>query len=231
MAKPDLSKIKSEIESRKREKNMVQSPFGEKVGGNLAPRDTFLNGLIESLNTGRDTASSNLVKTVDNKAALRKGEVARHDVKPVAPVQQPVHRTEPIDMSPERDEQLFVDIERKRKQTLAESIEGFTGAQPRTNQGNYVDYNGQKLLTTPPATGGLSTINEGVLVENVKKIVNGYLSENLGPIFEEAIKDTIIEMYAVERIKEVLKENREMIKTVVIETIREIQQKNKAKAQ
>jgi hypothetical protein len=230
MAKLDLSKIKSEIESRKSEKYSKQSSFGEKVGNSLAPRDTFLNGLIESLDTGRDTAASNLVKTVDNKAALRKGEVARHDIKPIAPVPQPARRLEEVDMSPERDEQLFIDIERKRKQTLAESIEGFTGTKTVAQQGNYVDYNGQKMLTTPPA-GGRTQISEGYLVEDVRKIVNGYLSENLTPIFEEAIKNTIIEMYAVERIKEVLQENREMIKTVVGETIREIQAKNKAKAQ
>jgi hypothetical protein len=81
-----------------------------------------------------------------------------------------------------------------------------------------------------PNTGQPMQINEGYLVENVKKIVDNYLIDNFGPVVEEAIKGTIIEMYAVERIKEVLQENREMIKTLVYETIREIQAKSKAKA-
>jgi hypothetical protein len=38
-------------------------------------------------------------------------------------------------------------------------------------------------------------------------------------------------MYAVERIKEVLQENKEMIKSIVYDTIRELQAKSKAKAQ
>ena len=70
-------------------------------------------------------------------------------------------------------------------------------------------------------------LNEGYLVENVKKVVSNYLIENLGPIMEESIKSTILELYAVDRIKEVLTENKEMIKTIVYETIRELQAKKK----
>ena len=50
----------------------------------------------------------------------------------------------------------------------------------------------------------------------MQQIVNGHLAENLGPIFEEAIKGTVIEMFAVERIQEVLKENKDLIKEVVV---------------
>ena len=73
-------------------------------------------------------------------------------------------------------------------------------------------------------------LNEQYLGESVKRIVNNYLIENFGPVVEEAIKSTILEMYAVERIKEVLTENKEMIKTIVIDVIKEIQAKSKAKA-
>jgi hypothetical protein len=117
-------------------------------------------------------------------------------------------------MSPERDEQLWADIEKRKKQTLAESIEGFNKT---TNA---------PMNNVPTYTGG-QPINEGYLIENVKKIVNNYLIENFGPVIDEAIKSTIIEMYAVERIKEVLQENKEIIKTVVYETIRELQAKKK----
>ena len=231
MAKPDLNKLKSEIEKERSKKNMKQSSFGESVGADVAPRDAFLNGLVESLQTGRHTAASNLVKTVGNKAAIKKGEKPTHDVIPVAPA--PV-RTPTVEMSPERDEEMWRKFEAGKKQTLAESIEHVAGIQNTGQPHQYVEFGGQRYLAVPPAQQPATDrqqITEGYLVEDVKKIVNGYLSESLSPIFEEAIKSTIIEMYAVERIKEVLHENREMIKSVVIETIREIQAKNKAKAQ
>jgi hypothetical protein len=218
----NLNKLRDEIDNRKKEKNMVSSRLGETVGAGIAPRDTFLNGLLESLHTGRETASSVLVKTVDNKVAAKKGETNKLPIAETAPVQHhlpPVR--EQIDMSPERDEQLFADLEKKRKMTIAESIESYAKV-PAVGAPM-----GQQINTT----GAPMQLNEVYLAENVKKIVNNYLTENLTPIFEEAIKGTIIEMYAVERIKEVLNENKEMIKSVVIETIREIQARSKSKAQ
>lgn len=229
--KLDLNKIKTEIDSRKKEKNMVSSQLGENVGRNVAPRDEFLHGLQMSLKSGKQTASSNLIKVVENTVSAKHGEVKTHVINET-PVATPQQRKK-IDMSPERDEQLFADLEKKRKQTLAESIEGFTGAQPNTPTAPMVDYNGQQMLTSLPANAVNPTqttqINEEVLVESVKQMVNTHLVENFGPVLEEAIKNTVIEMYAVERIKEVLNENRDLIKTVVVETIKEIQAKSKAK--
>ncbi len=216
--KPDLNKLKSEIESRKREKNST-SPTGELVAEGVSPRDTFLYGLMESWKTGRENTSTNLVKLKTSKMLEKLGE------QPVATqtVQQPVQRAaaqplHEVDMSPEREEQLFNDIERKRKQTLAESIE---------------QYSKTPVIGSPmmQPQGVPMQLNEAYLTENVKKIVNNYLVENFGPVVEEAIKSTILEMYAVERIKEVLQENKEMVKSIVYETIRELQAKSKAKAQ
>jgi len=219
MAKPDLNKLKSEIDSRKKQRNMTASPLGEQVGTGIAPRDAFLYGLMESLNTGRETASSSLVKTVDNKVAAKKGEVGKlqiaetQQVQPQRPVQRPMQNIgEEMDMSPERDDLLYRDLETKRKQTIAESLEQFSktpavGAPMGTKQ--------------QPVMGSPMQLNEAYLAESVQKIVNGYLTENLGPIFEEAIKNTIIEMYAVERIKEVLQENKEMLKGIMRDIIKE----------
>jgi len=227
--KVNLNLLKNEIDNRKKEKNQVSSRLGENLGGgtNLPPRDAFLNGLLESFQTGRDTHSSVLVKSVVNKVAEKNNESApirNVTSQPAAqfPTQSPQRIKESdMAMSPERDEQLFADLANKRKMTLAESIEGFTkmpavGAPMQNQSANY-----QQPMQ----------INEAYLTENVKHIVNNYLVENFGPIVEEAIKSTILEMYAVERIKEVLHENKELIRTVVIDTIKEIQAKNKAKAQ
>lgn len=221
----NFDKIKGEIESRRKEKNMVASPLGESVGSGVAPRDVFLHELLKSRNTGNESPSTHLIKMVENKVAAKKGESLKMQInettaqsqtrKPIPPL-----TTETVDMSPERDEQLFRDLEIKRKQTLAESIEEY--AKTPTI--------GAPMSNTPVKSGAVS-LNEQYLTESVTKIVNTYLVENFGPILEEAIKGTILEMYAVERIKEVLQENKDMVKAVVIEVIREIQAKSKNKAQ
>jgi len=232
--KLDLNKLKEEIHNEKQSRNVVPSQLGENVGVGVAPRDVFLHGLQTSLKSGQETAASSLIKVVENKVAEKHGEVKKHAVNETAPT--PTASPKPATQSPDRDEQLFADLEKKRKSTLAESISTFQGntnaptATPPT-----VNFGGTQYLTTPPVGAPMSEgvaqqpmqLNEAALVENVQKVVNGYLNENLGPIFEEAIKNTVIEMYAVERIKEVLNENRDLIKSVVVETIKEIRDRSK----
>ena len=235
--KLDLNKLKDEIHKEKQNRNVVPSQLGESVGSGVAPRDVFLHGLQASLQTGQDTPASTLIKVVENKVAEKHGGIKVHSVNEAAPTTVATP-TVPV-ASPERDEQLFIDLEKKRKQTLAESIAAFQGNAPAGTTPPAVHYNGTQYLTTPPVGAPMNEgvvqqpmqLNEAALVENVKNVVNGYLSENLGTVFEEAIKGTIIEMYAVERIQEVLNENRDLIKTVVVETIKEIRDKSKVKAQ
>lgn len=230
--KLDLNKLRDEIDKEKQNRNMTSSQLGESVGTGVAPRDVFLHGLMESLNKGVATPASTLLKSVDNKVAEKQGEKVNYVVNETRPANNAPQR---IEMSPDRDEQLFAEIEAKRKQTLAESITAFNGTQTATSQQSTANFNGTQYLTSAPQQQGQAVqtqsmqINEGALVENVKNVVNNYLTENLGSVFQEAIKGTIIEMYAVERIQEVLNENKDLIKSVVVETIREIQQKNKAK--
>ena len=228
--KIDLNKIRDEIANEKQNKYATPSQLGESAGRGVAPRDTFLHGLQQSLLTGQETASSNLIKVVENATVQKHGGIPTHKVNQVAPPQQP---RKAVDMSPERDEQLFADLEKKRKQTLAESIAGFQGKNTATPQAPTVNYNGQQMLTSVPQGAGVpqlqgsGQINEGALVETVQQLVNSHLSNNLGSVFEEAIKNTIIEMYAVERIQTVLNENRGLISEVVRDVIKEIRDKSK----
>lgn len=213
--KVDLNKLKDEIDNRKKMKNITPSSLGESV--NAAPRDVFLNGLLESLRTGKETAATSLVKTVDNRVSEKKGDTTKLPVQPVQQQRQPIPQPL-VETSPERDEQLFYDLEAKRKQTLAESMQGYMNA----------PHVGAPMQNQPQQQ---PILNEGYLVENVKKVVNNYLTENFASIVEDTIKSTILEMYAVERIKEVLTENKDLIKGLVYETIRELQAKAKNKAQ
>ena len=233
--KLDLNKLKEEIHNEKQSRNGVPSQLGENVGVGVAPRDVFLHGLQTSLKSGQETAASTLIKVVENKVAEKHGGVKVHAVNKTAPT--PTANPRPVTQSPDRDEQLFADLEKKRKSTLAESISSFQGNSNTNNapQSPTVNFGGTQYLTTPPVGSPMNEghvqapmqLNEAALVENVQKVVNGYLNENLGPIFEEAIKNTVIEMYAVERIKEVLNENRDLIKSVVVETIKEIRDRSK----
>jgi len=228
--KIDLNKLTTEIQSRRKERVVISE---KATGTALLPKDEFLNGLLTSLNTGQETKASNLIKLVENKVAVKHGEIVRHEVTPIAQANHPVQtrNLNELEMSPERDELLWAEVEKKKalsKQTLAESIGEFNKISPPVQGYNNVPFIGQPMQPQQ-YTNQPMQLNEAYLAENVKKVVNNYLTENLGPIFEEAIKSTIIEMYAVERIKEVLTENKEMIKTVVYETIREIQAKNKNK--
>ena len=229
--KLDLNKLKDEIHKEKQNRNIIPSQLGESVGTGVAPRDVFLHGLQASLKSGQETPASTLIKVVENKVTEKHGGVHMHKVNETAPTA--VATPTIAAPSPDRDEQLFADLEKKRKATLAESISSFQGTAPAETIPPAVNYNGQQFLTsapagTPPvATGAPMQINEAALVENVKNVVNTYLTENLGGVFEEAIKGTIIEMYAIERIQEVLNENRDLIKSVVVETIKEIRDKSK----
>jgi hypothetical protein len=237
--KVQLDKIKEEIKKSKEQSNVVPQHLGENVSSlSATPRDEFLNGLITSLKTGASTPATNLVKEVHNTVVDKKGGDTKH-VSTSAPSQaiqtSPNPRKPSVNMSPERDEQMFRDFEKMKGSTLAESIEKFSGTQGGGQTSPTVNFNGQQYLTSPPASanqgGTPQQLNEGVLVESVKEIVNEHLNQNITTIFEDAMKNTIIEMYAVERIQEVLRENKDLIKSVVVETIKEIRNKSKAKAE
>ena len=241
--KIQLDKIKEEIKSRREQSNVVPEHLGENVNAlSGSPRDEFLNGLVTSLKTGSATPATNLVREVHNTVVDKKGGDTKHNTSTPTPTQSNKQtqgsRPSKPKMSPERDEQMFRDFEKMKGSTLAESIENFSGGRGSAgNSSPTVDFNGQQYLTSPPSGAGQGKsdapqqLNEGVLTESVKSIVNEHLNENLGPVFEEAIKNTIIEMYAVERIQEVLKENRDLIKSVVVETIKEIRDRSKSKAE
>lgn len=239
--KIQLDKIKEEIKSRREQSNVVPQHLGENVNSlSGSPRDEFLNGLVTSLKTGSATPATNLVREVHNTVVDKKGGDTKHSTHTPtpAPSNRPTQGSRPSkpNMSPERDEQMFKDFEKMKGSTLAESIENFSGGRGGAgNSSPTVDFNGQQYLTSPPSgagnKGAPQQLNEGVLVESVKSIVNEHLTENLGPVFEEAIKNTVIEMYAVERIQEVLKENKDLIKSVVVETIKEIRDRSKSKAE
>ena len=215
----DISKIQKEIDARKKSRGITES-----ANGGVA-RDGFLNELVTSLNTGRETTASSVIRAVENKAAIKNGENREPlgEIKIAKPAMQsnsiPQHMPQrgavnEVMMSPERDELMFKDIEQRRKSTLSESIAGLID---QGSAGNY------------PSKANVNNINQRPQVINEGNEKLNYILENFNQLAEDAMKDVIIEMYAVERIKKVLTENKEIIKSIVYETIRELQAKSKNK--
>ena len=202
--KIDLSKLRKEIDNRKQSKGIVSESLGETTGNIVVPKDAFLNGLEISLRTGRPSESSNRIKIVEAKVAEKQGEKRTiptgNDLSTI-PTQQ---INPPVQQSPERDALLYEELERKTKEYLG------GGTSTPTQEVNIP----QQGLVSPNS-----------LNESVKKVID----ENFAHIVEHAMKDAIVEIYAVERIKEVLEENESMVRDVVIKTIRELQNKNKKK--
>jgi len=222
--KVNLNKIKEEIEARKAEKGIVPQNLGAATGRFAAPKDEFLNGLLTSLKTGQDTPSTNLLREVEHKVAVKNGEKPRARVPGVTQdFQQPQQQRPPAVMgeSFDREERMYQDLNTKKNQTLADAIQsGITPGRGNTQQPQQQnEYRQQPQMV----------LNEAAIVENVRSTVNEYLAISLMPILEESTRSTIIEMYAVETIKKTLTENKELIRGIVYEVIREIQAKQKPK--
>ena len=93
------------------------------------------------------------MKTVANEAAKKKGETAKLPITSPTPT-APVNETAtPVQMSPERDEQMYADMKTMGNKTLAESIQGFSGTNPSPPQAPVINYGGSQYLTSAPAAG------------------------------------------------------------------------------
>jgi hypothetical protein len=80
-------------------------------------------------------------------------------------------------------------------------------------------YNQQSMLPQQQPVGNM--LNEDV----VKKVI----SDNFSHLIDEALKSAIVRIYTEEHIREILTENENVIKKVVMSTLREISKKSKNK--
>jgi hypothetical protein len=206
--KYNLDSIKQEMESKRNERNSVSQQLGESVNSNQ-PKDGFLNGLLTSFKTGRETHATKRIKMIENKVDLKEGKVPKFkettNNEDLVEISNNRNRNIlPIDN--DRDELMYNDLNKKVKnnQSLSESL--MNVSVPVSNNRN---------------------LNENTLTEGVKNVVNNYLAENFNLIVEESIKMTTLEMYAVDRIKQVINENKSIIKTIVLEVLRDLKEKQK----
>jgi len=198
----DLNKLKDELNSIKNDKKNAVNING------VTPRDAFLNGLLESLQTGRHSQSIELLKAVNNAVSSSENNGKMNSVnsninvniKPQLNLMNDIDRENLLYNEFENKRQSFIDKREKVKNIKYDNI-------------NNINEN----------------VGNNLLVEQVKKIVDNYITENFTNVIEESIRSAIIEMYAVERIKSVLVENKEIVQKIVYDTIKELQVKAKQK--
>jgi len=209
----DLTKLKDEIHSRKNKKETIATNLGESNTATAVPKDSFLNELVVSLQTGQKSVATNVLKEVEHKAAIKAGEVRPDSGGGTVASELGKHAgasipTAPVAGSNERDHLLFEELERKKKEMLSGGAANLS-VTPQS----------------PQAPQGGGVITEHKLYEAVDEVIK----DKFAHIVEHAMKDSIVEIYAVTRMKEVMDENRQLIKEVVIETIRELQAESKKK--
>jgi hypothetical protein len=181
------------------------------------PKDFFLNSLLKSRESGQP---SHATKVIELLAEKKDPIELKNDYRKIvnespenviaAPVRSATRQPVNID-NKERDEKLFENFGKKSNKTMAESIAEYASPEIR-----------EKIVNSP---------NVGTTSANIEKLVAAYLAENLEVLMEDAINTTMLEMYSTERIKKGIKDNREFIRSIVIEVIREFQVKQKDKVE
>lgn len=213
----NLSKLKDEIHSRKQAKGSGDAD----VNQGTAAKDEFLNGLVESLNSGQRSKSTELIRAVDSKAsgdesqAISEGSsnnTVGAELDKFSGNKTPQSNTAPPTPpsntgGEDRDHKLFEEYEKKKKELFGNK---FNQTAPTSPQPQQQSQQPQQL-------------NE----EKIYEVVNNVISEKFATVVEQAMKDSIVEIYSAARMKEVLDENKDTIRKIVIDVIKELQSKKK----
>ncbi|NJO65274.1 MAG: hypothetical protein HC836_46410 [Richelia sp. RM2_1_2] len=247
-AKFDVSKIREEVDSRKKQQIQKAESSGQAVHAPVSSM-SFLRSLKESVVTGNaSSAVINKMKMVEQKAyeknpiAPRPSKVLDENMSSLIgvgtnvapqqrqqpPRQQAYDINEGQDSVDPREAQMYREMQ-ARNTNLANRAGG--------NVDSLISeyYNTKPVSQSPqhqqiPMGGGLM-LNERAINEAIDDRFTTYISESAGPIMEAALKNTIIELYSKERVKKALIEMdlTKMVKEIVIETIKELQDRNKKK--
>lgn len=215
MTKINLDVIKDEIDKRKSEQKSISENLGETSAVTLEPKDGFLNDLLHSVNSGRATESTNLIKMVENKVAEKKGEESLHKVVETPIKKQPI--TLPNTKSPvvenfeDRSELMFTDLDKKKNQGLSETLMNY----------------GKQNSSHPQQPQSPQYLSEAQRINEIKSVVKSLINEDF---IREVARDVIIEMYTFEQMDKAVKSNEDFIKKIMIDIIKK-SKKSKENAQ
>jgi hypothetical protein len=235
----DLDKIQKQIEERKKELGKTSQVLGESKTsrGSAKGRDQFLSELMHSAKSGVVTEATAKVaainKVADAKANKQDTTGIADDIMKHVPKSAPTNTRKPIPKPVLED---YGNVSSSNpNQTLADALSSVNGGTPNPMNMNatngmlsqdqmqkLMEQYGQKLQTSSP-----STLNEEIVMEKVSEVTSQFLNENFSKLFSDSLKQTIVETYKAERVKEALNENRDIIKSIVIEVIRDLKKPKK----
>jgi hypothetical protein len=247
MPKLDLDKLRDTIDNKKQELNTRKGALGEST---IIPvtGDQFLRELVHTRQTGQETGASIKVKAVNDVAEAK---LAGKTVDPsilehitssssTQSIQQPAEVNGHIPTATE----VAKMSEAKRIREQSENNYNQTLAQPASTVGvadAISQYQQMGRVGTPMGNQGMLTEQQVIanqmaagappqlIIEQVNNVATQLLNENFGHLFAEAMKNSIIESYKAEVIKEALEENKSVIEKIVRDTIIDLQRINKSK--
>jgi len=237
MAGVDLDFIKQEIDKSKKEKK--QQAVSEGVDVPMA-RDEFLYGLKQAIETGRpNTAtaklgvvaerSENMVvdggQVVANKNTQPINEVVHQKVNSVQQPQQPTNQPQQKYNQP--DPNAVDPRDAQFNKNLAESKQ-ILGNANNVGLGDAISQYTNMGSTRNPQPA--PTSNPNYLIEQVNNAVQTYFqTSNVVSIIEQAVKNTMMEIYEKEKLASALNENKDMIQKIVVDTILNLKKRNSQK--
>jgi hypothetical protein len=232
MAGLNLDKLKNEINSRKQDRgDEIVTLAGE--GKASLPKDMMLHKIIEATKTGRVNEAIIAIKTVDHNANNVAGvEKSKYNAMALSPdlnvhiassvsneVSKPLSQSLSNTASYRPPVEAINQLNEEKERGLYDEIERMNSHQKKMNP-NYpvsnplannvvANNNGQYPIN--------NTLNENAFVESVEKRVLTNLNESLGAGIKEILKETVLELYTVNKIKDVINENPELIKKIILE--------------
>ena len=180
-------------------------------------RPTVDNGLIEQVVASTPRANVNVPQAPQNNQSYVPPPQNYGQQPPVDQYGRPIAGYPPPE-PPEssRDAGLYAEMERRLNEMRG--IQSGNAPQVQMNEGKVV----------PPQQQQYNPNN--MLTEQITQTVTDVFKNMGSNILQEAMRDTIVETYKMERVKESILENKDVIKRIVIETIKELQNRKKTKS-
>ena len=229
----DLKEIENKINKRKAEMIKESTSLGDPVNLPVSS-DSMLHGLVQSLQTGTASEAVNKIKAVDQLAEQKSTGGGSAGIVSNAGMSEalmahvggvnantpstPQPTPQPVVMGDERDK-LFEHNLAGGQQSLSNALNNY--GQPQTQPPQPMPP--QPQFVQQPVTAQ----NPAMINEQVNAGINKFINENMGVIIQETMKSVMVEMYAVDKVKTAMLENKDLIKKIVRETLIELSNSKK----
>lgn len=237
----DYNSLREEIDQRKKQQNEKNNILGEKISVKQTG-DQFLRELMHSTNTGQETNASVKVKQVDRVAESKitgkeiDPNLLNHISKPqntqteVRTASQDAKMAEVKRIQEMNRNNSNSNYTLNNNSGIADAIAQYTntpqvGAPMSTNL-----LTEEQMLAKYRTNSGITNSPPNTFInEQVTNVARELLNENFGKLYAEAMKNSIIETYKAQVIKEAINENRGYIEQIVRDTIIDLQRKAQSK--